>query len=177
MLKKYYKPHPRKPREAVVPVGPSIAYIPLTRGQYALVDREDAAWLSQCNWQAHWAANTKSFYASRSIVKGDKRERAMHRLILGLKPGEYGDHIYHRTLDNRRSQLRKVELVQNNINQRLRKDNPHGMKGITREGRRWRAQIQVNGKKKFLGSFDTPSEAHAAYRQFALATFPEYAHV
>ena len=37
-------------------------------------------------------------------------------------------------------------------------------KGITREGSKWKAQAYVNGKKTYLGAFDTPEEATEAYR-------------
>jgi hypothetical protein len=29
--------------------------------------------------------------------------------------------------------------------------------------KRWRADISVSGKQKYLGLFDTPEDAHAAY--------------
>lgn len=169
-----YIPHPRKVRQAIIPVGPSIAYIPLTRGMFALVDRDDAELLSQSNWTAHWASNTKSFYAARGQVLKDPRETAMHRLILGLGEGEVGDHKFHNTLDNRRSQLRKVEVVHNNINQRKRSDNTSGYKGVSFERGRWKAQIQVAKKKMHIGTYDTPEEAALAYSEAALKNFGEY---
>jgi len=42
-------------------------------------------------------------------------------------------------------------------------------------GDRWVAQINANGKKIFLGHYDTPEEAHAAYKEAALKHFGEFA--
>jgi hypothetical protein len=36
--------------------------------------------------------------------------------------------------------------------------------GVCKVGNRFQAQINVNGKKKYLGYFDTPEEAHQAWR-------------
>jgi hypothetical protein len=43
--------------------------------------------------------------------------------------------------------------------------------GATRAGNRWRAQIQVNGRRVILGHFETKAEASRVYRQAALQAF------
>lgn len=48
-----------------------------------------------------------------------------------------------------------------------RSDNAAGLSGVTLSGARWRATIRVGGRAgrdRSLGTFDTPEEAHAAYR-------------
>jgi hypothetical protein len=42
-------------------------------------------------------------------------------------------------------------------------------------GRRFQAQINVAGKKLSLGTFNTPEEAHAAYREAASRYHGEFA--
>lgn len=167
----------RTTRPSICPIGPSIAYIPLTKGQYALIDSDDAEELSHWNWVAHWADNTKSFYAWRAASRhaGETKYVSMHRYLLGLKEWERGDHIHHRTLDNRRSQIRKATVGQNNTNQRVRRDNSSGFKGVSRDGSRWKAQIQLNGEKRHLGNFLLPEDAHAAYCQAATELHGQFA--
>ena len=45
----------------------------------------------------------------------------------------------------------------------LRKDNTSGYRGVTKASHNRRAQIQIKGKQKFLGYFDTAEEASEAY--------------
>jgi hypothetical protein len=61
--------------------------------------------------------------------------------------------------------LRLATKSQNNCNQFRRKDNTSGFKGVSfyRQTQKWKAQIQVNGKKIALGYFSTPEAAYAAF--------------
>jgi len=135
--------------------------IPLTQGQVAIVDDSDHEELSRFRWYASWAPNTKSFYALRNnrLPGGRRTVELMHRRILGLKRGDKGqvDHVNHRTLDNRRSNIRIVTHSENQHNRRHKGYYWHK----TRQ--RYRAQIMVNGVSKHLGFYNTPDEARSAY--------------
>jgi hypothetical protein len=150
--------------------------IPLTRGQWAVVDDADFEWLSQWSWCACWSKYTKSFYARRgvSVGHGKSRTMSMHRQILGLEIGEkqWGDHVSGNTLDNRRNNLRICTPRQNAFNTRCTTGRP---KGITKRGSKWRAQIVANGKKISLGTHDTAELAHAAYCAAAITHHGEFA--
>lgn len=90
----------------------------------------------------------------------------LHRLIMDAQPGQIVDHINGDPLDNRRSNLRIVTSTINNQNAKKRKDGLTSKhKGVCKSpnGKKWRAQVQVNRKKKALGYFDTEEEARAAY--------------
>ena len=135
--------------------------IPLTQGQFAIVDDADYEELSQVKWFAQWNPHTKSYYARRNIrlPDGKRVTEQMHRRILGL---EYGDklevdHINYVTLDNRRLNLRIVTNQENLHNQRA--------KGFSwaRSKKKFMACIGVNGVQKYLGYYDDPTEARAAY--------------
>lgn len=124
--------------------------IALTKGQFALVDDADFEWLSQWKWRAFWDWHTKSYYA-RSSEKGKthktRRELRMHRLILGLEPGDkrHGDHIDGNTLNNQRSNLRIANVCQSNQNRRTPKSNTSGHKHVGWNLGAWRVCMRVNG--------------------------------
>jgi hypothetical protein len=92
----------------------------------------------------------------------------MHREILGLQPfdPEEGDHRNPaETLDNRRSNLRRIPSQKNKWNVRRRVDNKSGFKGVSLDASgKWRAQIGLDGKRIYLGLFCSPKAAHKAYR-------------
>lgn len=154
--------------------------IPLPNGLFACVDDADFEWLSQWHWCAEWSEHNQSYYATRRVrIDGKRRRIAMHRLILGLGVDDplRGDHIDGNTLNNRRGNLRPGSPVQNSRNQKRRSDNTSGFKGVCLYKSRgvWIAQIQVLGKKIFLGHYSTPEEAHAAYCEAAKLHFGEFA--
>jgi hypothetical protein len=108
-----------------------------------------------------------------------KKTHLVHRLVmmafLGLQPDELVDHINGDSLDNRLSNLRKCTLAQNGYNSKKPKNNKSGYKGVCFQQNKWRASIHVNGKQKFLGYYDTPEEAHAAYCAAAREYYGEFA--
>lgn len=68
--------------------------IPLTQGQFVLVDDADYDWLNQWKWNV-LKMNGGNFYAVRSSLKNGKQYAIyMTRQILGLKYGDsqMGDH-------------------------------------------------------------------------------------
>ena len=136
--------------------------IPLSKGYVALVDAADYEWLNQWRWKAHVSGKSGRVYAVRTTVI------SMHRQIMGLVPGD-GLLVDHtdtlQSLDNRRSNLRLATKSQNSMNTRLRKDSVSGFKGVSKRlyNGKWRAYIDSRKKRKYLGDYDTPEAAHAAY--------------
>lgn len=148
--------------------------IPLTQGQVALVDVEDYERLSAYKWFAQWAPHTQNFYACRNIKMKDGKQRPirMHREVVGISmddPRIVDHRDSYKTLDNRKSNLRVCSYLENARNTKRRKDNTTGLKGVTLQKRsgRWIAQIQVAGKKKHIGMYDSPEKAYAAYCEVA----------
>jgi hypothetical protein len=106
----------------------------------------------------------------------------MQRQILGLAYGDLreADHENHNTLDNRRSNLRLADVFEQAYNRRLRGDNTSGFKGVCyrkdkKSTNKWRARINVRGKRVLLGYFATAEEAHGAYSKAALEYHKEFA--
>lgn len=74
------------------------------------------------------------------------------------------DHINGVRDDNRICNLREVTATTNQENKRVAsRHSTTGLLGVSIEGNRFRARIQTAGKKKLIGVFDTPAEAHQAY--------------
>lgn len=73
------------------------------------------------------------------------------------------DHINRNPKDNRIENLRKVSRSLQVQNTRARGALP---KGVTKNHRRYMAQTKRNQKRVYLGTYDTPEEAHKAYVSF-----------
>lgn len=133
-----------------------------------LIDTEDLPIAKQItgSWCLNYNRCTRSFYAMACIKKNNKWTTvALHRIILGLTDRNLCvDHIFHDTLDNRKSHLRIVTYSENQQNTRMNKNNTSGIKGVTwhKRDKRWKARIKVNQKYINLGSFNTKEEAKQA---------------
>lgn len=108
-----------------------------------------------------------------------KRYRAA-RLAWLWMTGEWPDrHVDHKDLDKGNdawSNLRLATRSQNHANCRVRKNNIVGVKGVGITGSgKFAAHITINRRKRHLGSFDTPEEAHCAYMHMALLHYGEFA--
>lgn len=142
--------------------------IPLTKGEYAIVDAEDYPRLMQWKWIAWLNATNHIHYAVRHKSTGrNKRGIArMHREVLRLEDDDprFGDHINGLGLDNRRKNLRPATCSQNQMNKKLMKSNRSGMKGVTwnRKNHVWHCEIDVNGRTINLGEHIAYSQACAA---------------
>lgn len=102
-----------------------------------------------------------------------------HRIAVLVVTGEWPtkgmdvDHIDGNKLNNAWANLRVVDKRTNNQNlRRARTGSRSGLIGAHWDGsvNKWLAGIRINGRNTYIGRFDTPEEAHAAYiaakRQF-----------
>ena len=101
-------------------------------------------------------------------IKINKKHYGAHRLIwlyhFGVMPENDIDHINGNPADNRLENLRLATRAENKQNLRKpRTDNKSGYLGVSKNRKKWIAQIGINGKYHHLGSFDTPELAHEAY--------------
>lgn len=114
------------------------------------------------------------------ITIDTKRYKA-HRLawlyMTGGWPVGHIDHANGSNSDNRWQNLREATMSQNIANAKRRTDNSSGFKGVSWDSRakRWVAYINKNQRKRHIGTFHSPEEAHAAYVRAAKALFGEFA--
>jgi hypothetical protein len=160
---------------------PSVRAIPVGQHDFALVDACDYDDLSRFNWRL-----TDKGYAYRDCEPWEQPtlgwRELMHRRIMGYVKGDgkQVDHKHGSRLDNRRSQLRPATYEENARNCRLHRNSASRLKGVSfhKDGgplRKWKAQIQHNGKAKHLGMFETAELAHEFYCLAADLLFGEFA--
>jgi hypothetical protein len=145
-------------------------------GEEILVDDEDFEMVIKYRWHI-----SSKGYATCSVKlpNGKYGVQRMHRMILGLDHGDprQGDHRDRsKKLDNRRQNLRICTRSQNQMNRGKPSGFRNPMKGVTRtRSGRWMAQITMQRKHHYLGTFSTAEEAHAEYRKAAAQMFGEFA--
>lgn len=111
------------------------------------------------------------------LIRINGESYSAHRLawlyMTGEWPAEHIDHKNRQRDDNRWSNLRKASVSQNHLNSRLKATNTTGLKGAwPLPSGRYYSQFQ----RRYLGSFDTPEGAHAAYMAAATKHHPQFAY-
>jgi len=151
----------------------------LTRGKFALVDNADFEWLNQWRWHYQPHHSGKGGYAKRNVWrKGVFESVNMARLILDILDSDYQvDHINGDKLDNRKCNLRKCTLTDNNRNKKIYKNNMVGYKGVHKVGNGFQARIMFNRKFINLGFFKDITKAALAYDEAAKKYFRKYSNV
>jgi hypothetical protein len=152
----------------------AVVLVPLTKGLVAQIDFMDIDKLDDGNWCAFVPNDSNTAYACRAY--GNKNV-LLHRRIMDAPPGVEVDHRDTNGLNCRRHNLRFCTRQQNSRNKAVRQDSRSGLKGAIWDNRagKWKAEIWVSGRSKYLGLFSSAAEAHAAYRAAALTEFGEFA--
>lgn len=129
-------------------------------------------------WRVFRGGRTKAGMKAGSIdssghvqIKVDGMTYQAHRLawlyVTGKIPDSHIDHINGVCADNRFSNIRQASHAQNmqNMTKAHSNNKSCGLLGVTwnKRDQRWRAQIRVCGKKRWIGAFSTPEDAHYAY--------------
>lgn len=93
-----------------------------------------------------------------------KAHRVAWALHHGVWPTGLIDHIDHNRSNNAILNLRDATQAINSQNlSRAQTRNRSGLLGVYPHRKRWGARIMANGKRMFLGTFDSPDAAHVAY--------------
>lgn len=163
-----------------VAVGETIAvlFCPAPNGKIAAVtiDRED---LERVQAQGFWkVANFHAFCGRFDLycytIRGGKNVY-LHRFITSAPKGRVVDHIHHRNLDNRKTELRVCSQSLNQINRKIADWGKFG-RGVRRgKNGKFKAVIAFNGIRHYLGTFDFPWQARKEVDRFLVANGASYA--
>jgi hypothetical protein len=125
-------------------------------------------WTTICNGKQYKKINIK------------RKTYYLHQIIYMYFHGHIPEYIDHKdgdSLNNRIENLRTATQSQNAANQRLRKTNRSGIKGVRFNERygKWTAAIMVNRKHISLGCHASAEEAKKAYEVGSKKYFGEFA--
>ena len=149
--------------------------VPLTRGQFALVDDQDYERVSQYKWTLD-----KNGYAVRKAGgRKNPKKIMLHRFIMDAPTGYDVDHVDHDLLNNTRRNLRICTRSQNNANRISLPGSSSQYKGVSWNASRglWQVFQTAYGKRRWLGTFDDERRAAMAYDDAAYAAFGDFAYL
>lgn len=118
-----------------------------------------------------------SGYISIAIDGGRYRAHRLAWLYMtGKWPNGDVDHVNRCRSDNRWENLREATRSQNCANRPLAAENTSGARGVSwsKRDEKWRAEIRVNGKIRYLGVYSDIGDAAAAYSSAAEKAFGEF---
>lgn len=149
-----------------------------------------AAWLRYDSGKLYWLKKASSkampgFEAGwrdkdgHTVVTVGRRKTRAARIVWELHYGEIPtgrqvDHINGDVSDNRVENLRLATPSQNACNRGTQRNNTSGAKGCTFTRGKYQAQIQVDGKYKYLGRFNSLAEAKEVYEKAAATVHGQF---
>ena len=151
----------------------------LVKGQLMLIDDVDLDLFLNHKW--HLTSGGRYIGRSVRVAAYKQKTEWFHRVVAERLYGELPshievDHINRNRYDNRRQNLRLATHAKNVVNASKRKDNTTGVKGVHFDKRsgKYKAQININGKRTCLGSFKTLEEARIVYTRKSLELHGEF---
>lgn len=150
----------------------------ISKGKMILIDDEDFEKVSQYNWIIRECKNT--FYATALCGKWKDRQYIhLHNLIMNPPVGFIVDHIDHNGLNNQKANLRSCTKMQNSKNRTgWGKSKYLGVsKRINQSSISWKAEINAENKRKYLGVFKSEEAAAIAYNEAAKVLHGEFANL
>lgn len=135
-----------------------------TNGKEFFIDAEDLSKVEQHCWHI-----TSKGYVKTTIGGSNGDKIFLHRWLIKTPEGKEVDHINRVKHDNRKSNLRVCNNVQNSWNTSAKGYSFDKSKG------KWKAYITVNKKRIYLGSYKEEKDAKIARRNAEKRYFKEFA--
>jgi HNH endonuclease/AP2 domain len=129
---------------------------------------EKGHWKKIKKGQKAGAKNSDGYILIRVNGKTYYAHRMAFIFTTGKFPENEVDHINGITSDNRISNLRECSHKQNIWNQKIRKNNTSGIKGVSwfKRYNKWRARFIVNGKYMHIGYFNNKEDAEITIKKY-----------
>jgi len=137
-----------------------------------LIDESDRARLGKLSWSIDGAG-----YVQRHIMlDGRPSKIRLHREIMNAPRGTVVDHVNGNKKDNRRQNLRVVDLVINGQNKALHSNNSSGVHGVSfrKSVGKWYAYAKIRGVMKSLGFYDSFEDAKRVATEFREKNYEGY---
>lgn len=153
---------------------PGASWVPLTKGLFALVDDCDMPIVDQWYWTSLLRPG-RSHYAFR---RQNGVTIYLHRFIMNAPTGMEVDHRDGNGWDCRRLNLRLCTHGQNQHNySKCSRPTTSIFKGVhfCASEQMWIARLKLNGVSRFIGKFESETEAAMAYDAASIVTFGQFA--
>lgn len=151
-----------KPNKYYIDTETHIAHFETNKGEPFIVDEDDVEKVLEYSWYY-----TRNGYLATKDKQGHHLSLSRH-IMNACNSSLDVDHINRDKSDNRKCNLRMCTRTQNNYNRIS--NNRVGFKGVTKNGRKYIAQLAG----KYLGIFSTPEEAHEIWKQEAMKRYGDF---
>lgn len=126
--------------------------------------------------------NHDGYRVLKVSYQGRRLQITAHCLAWAIYYGEHPEiEVDHRDLNRQNNRIRNLRLgtrSQNLANRGvIERDLPKGVCRTRSKSKPFQAQIEVGGRKEYLGTFACPQAAHAAYAARAKEAFGDFARV
>lgn len=156
-----------------------VAFVALSKGLFALIDRADVRAVCRFKWQVKLRPRGTAYAVTTMRVGERRRMVSLHRFIWELHSMSVPlvDHENGWGLDCRTDNLREANHEQNAWNASTQRGTASGVKGVTwdKRSRRWKARISHGGKRIDLARCKRKRDAIAAVRRAARELHGEFA--
>lgn len=132
-------------------------------------------------WGAGLAKHTGTYYATATIYLGynDGKPKYttihLNSFIMDCPKGMEVDHIDHNTLNNRKENLRVITVTNNHTHRiRANKNNSTGYRNVSFFEGKYIVQLQIDGRNRKIGSFNTLEEANLFAKQKRKEIYGEF---
>jgi hypothetical protein len=146
-----------------------VAVVPLTRGQFCIIDADDIPMVSGIVWQALQVLDDPGQYYARS-----SDGLLLHVMLMRPSEGEDVDHRNRCKLDNRRANLRLASRTLNAVN--WIRENKAGYRGLSQmKNGTFGVSVTDGGRRVQLGTYESAEYAARIYDAAAAAIHGEFA--
>ena len=123
------------------------------------------------SWYASYDKKLGGYYVRGNL---DGKTLRLHRYLVNPAPGVVVDHKNHDTLDNTDDNLVEATHTENMQNrQGAPRQSKTGVRGVYPLEGKYAAHIQRNGKRNYLGLFDTVEQASDALKEWRKNNIPK----